>query len=700
MKTPIFDNRMVPVLWIGFPATQFRSAIESAFDGNLRFVSICDVQPLDFQGQPLVFVEACGRVEEVELDLEAIVYSSDESDRVLIVEDWEEAEGQGWRSRGYCEVLVGGDITERSLRQLHRSFHQVALWRLRAQEMELRYRLTLESAVHTLWLWDTDRDEIEYSRNWQLATREREKPHRGAPGEWLGRIHPNDATRLQYGLEELKGGLIKDYEQECLIRGDDGTYRWSMVRAVGAPGAKGSRVRYLAGSITDISDRKFADQRLKYAQLHDMLTGLPNQTFLLETMEGILDGQKAGAGGGRFALLVVDIDEFSRINDSLGHARADRVLIEVARRLTQFASENVMVARLGGDEFAFLMKRVEDTDALADFAIAVQRIVEEPCESEDGEIHLTAAVGIALGPGDYTAADQVLRDADNAANRAKASGRGGRETFSAEMHDRVTYQLRLEGDMRRAIEREEFHVHFQPVIEVSSEEVVGAEALVRWVHPLRGMIMPDDFIPLAEETGLIGPIGLRVLREACRRMAHWRRRRGDLLLSVNLSRWQLMQPGLAGQVREELDRTAMPASALYLEITETLLGQPTPVMEENFRGLRALGIRMALDDFGKGYSSLGYLKRFQFDYLKIDRQFVSGIEEGGRNLEIVRTIASLGHSLGLKLIAEGVETVEQRELLRELGVHYFQGFLYSKPLKALQLEELLEREGLGAPVAE
>lgn len=212
--------------------------------------------------------------------------------------------------------------------------------------------------------------------------------------------------------------------------------------------------------------------------------------------------------------------------------------------------------------------------------------------------------------------------------------------------------------------------------------------------------MPDDFIPLAEETGLIGPIGLRVLREACRRMAQWRRRRGDLLLSVNLSRWQLMQPGLAGQVREELDRTGMPASALYLEITETLLGQPTPVMEENFRGLRALGIRMALDDFGKGYSSLGYLKRFQFDYLKIDRHFVSGIEEGGRNLEIVRTIASLGHSLGLKLIAEGVETVEQRELLRELDVHYFQGFLYSKPLKALHLEELLEREGLGAPVAE
>jgi diguanylate cyclase (GGDEF)-like protein/PAS domain S-box-containing protein len=502
--------------------------------------------------------------------------------------------------------------------------------------------------------------------------------------------HPDDLGSL---LGEIRALLadqtsVNQSEQRYLHRA--GHYMWTLLSVSKVHNPDSGSVD-LIFQMQDITDRKQAEERLVHNAFHDVLTGLPNRALFKDHLRLAINRAKRSKDH-LYAVLFLDLDRFKVINDSLGHLIGDQLLVGIARRLESSLRPGDTVARLGGDEFTVLLEDLKGLSEVLEVANRLQNNLSSPFNLDGREVFTSVSIGIALSTIGYEHPDDVLRDADTAMYRAKMSGKARHEVFDRAMHARALNLLQMETDLRRAIERDELVLHYQPIITLDTGVISGFEALIRWCHPEKGFISPIDFIPIAEETGLIIPIGKWVLEEACRRVKDWEERfpeyRG-LQVSVNLSGRQFAQPDLCEMVKETLDRYGINPRSIKLEITESMMMENVEGAIKMLQQLRALGIELSMDDFGTGYSSLSYLRRFPISTLKIDRSFVSQMSDDNEAAEIVKTIIMLAKNLNMNVIAEGIETEKQRNQLYMLRCQYGQGYLFSRPLESSDATAIL-----------
>ncbi len=555
------------------------------------------------------------------------------------------------------------------------------------RESEERYALAAQGASDGLWDWDLRIGAIYFSPRWAAQVGAEVADLGDDPNAWIGRIHADDRKRALADISLHLEGQTPHLECEYRLRHDDGTFRWMLGRGLAVRDEKGRAYR-MAGSQTDITERRRAEEKLAHDALHDGLTGLPNRALFMDRVGQAMAFQRRRADY-RYACLLFDVDRFKTVNDSLGHFEGDRLLVEVARRLLACVRPGDTVARLGGDEFSVLLEDFTTDDEPGNVAARIHQQLEGSHDLGGTEVFASASAGIAAGNPSYSRPEEILRDAEIAMYRAKAKGRGRTETFQQSMHLKARALLQIETDLRRALERGELRLAYQPIVNLLTGEIAGCEALCTWTHPTRGKVPPSEFIPVAEETGLIVPLGAWVLREAClAARALGAPGRAPLGMAVNLSARQLV-PELLAQVRAALTESGLPPQQLRLEVTESVLmehaGPATPLLSQ----LKALHVKLLLDDFGTGYSSLGYLHDFRFDTLKIDRSFVARLGVG-KQTEIIHTIVSLARTLGMEVVAEGVETQAQALQLRALGVEFAQGFFFSRPVDVEAFERLLE----------
>ena len=482
------------------------------------------------------------------------------------------------------------------------------------------------------------------------------------------------------------GDFTQDFESCMLHRNGQRVYARVSVWPVEVDGK-----RHLTGTIIDITRQRDAEARLRFHANHDPLTGLPNRA-LFNRMLGERLAPDERRSKFSYAVLYLDLDGFKWVNDSLGHGAGDRLLLEISRRLEEELSHEVLIARYGGDEFTLLPEGPCDYERAVNVAKRVLALFERPFSIGGQQVFSAASLGIVLGRPDYDSPDQVLRDADNAMYRAKAAGKSGYVVFDEGMHDEARMRLQMETDFRLALERSEFLLHYQPIVALRDGSLVGAEALVRWKHPVRGLLQPAQFLPLAEETGLIVELDAWVLREACRQLARWRADRSDLqslVMNVNVDERQMGSAELTGEVCRLLQEHQLPASRLRLEVTEGVFRTGSSHARAQLEALKALGVGLAVDDFGTGYSSLEAFASSSFDALKVDQSFVRDVTINPRHRAIVKTIIGFATDLGLLLTTEGIETEDQRQLLLELGCEFGQGNLFAKALAPAEFERRL-----------
>lgn len=582
---------------------------------------------------------------------------------------------------GATDYLVKGTITsallERSIR--YAINHTRALVAL--QEREEQYNLVAQASNDGLWDWNLQTHQVYYSPRWAAIIGQGEATLQPSIQEWFDRIHPEDKERFRTDLRRHLRRETTAFECQYRMLHRDQSYRWVSSRGMAVFGPH-NRVVRMAGSHTDLTN---------HVALYDHLTGLPSRALFLDQLHRTLTRVNRQTNY-LFAVLFLDCDRFKVINDSLGHAIGDQLLIEVAKRLTAALRPGDVIARLGGDEFAILLENIAGQDQAEQVASRLNRELEKAFELQGHAVYISASIGIALNSDHSPQAENLLRDADNAMYRAKALGKSRYVVFEAAMRDRVQALLRVETDLRAAIANQEFQLYYQPIISLKTHEIVSLEALIRWQHPQRGLISPQEFIPVAEETGLILAIGQWVLEESCQQLWQWHQTLTEippLSISVNLSRKQFSQASLGRQIQSILSETGVSARHLKLEITETMIMENEVMVSELISQLRALGLQLQIDDFGTGYSSLSFLHNFPLDTLKIDRSFIEGLVTDTEKSEIVRTMITLAHNLGMTAIAEGVETQAQLQWLQQHHCDCVQGYLLSKPLSADQMQKAL-----------
>ena len=621
---------------------------------------------------------------------------------------------------GFRVTLI--DITERkqmeeSLRQARDELEIRVMERTaELKESEERYALAVRGANDGLWDWNFVTNEIYFSPRWKemLGIDQDDIPPQ--PAQWMERIHPDDVHQVKTAIFLHRQGASPHLEVEYRIRHSDGSYRWMLARGLAVFNGGGPPYR-MAGSQTDITERKRMEYQLIHDALYDQLTDLPNRVLFMDRLRLALDRARYYTQRGRaylFALLYIDLDRFKLVNDSFGHIVGDELLSAVSERLRETVHPGDTVARLGGDEFAILLDEIRDSSTPVRVANRIMERFRVPFAIPGTEVFVTASIGIALSSGRneyefsslvesigmlpaasrkvYERPEEILRDADTAMYRAKTRSTGSYEIFDVDMHARACQIMEKETDLRWALDRKEFHVCYQPIVSLKTGQIAGFEALLRWKHPTHGLIFPSEFISIAEETGLIVPIGLHVLDEACSQVRFWNDHflsNSPVFISVNVSAKQFLQKDFPNQIDKILENTGLHPRNLHLEITESVMMEN---LESAFRVLpvfKAMGIELGLDDFGTGYSSLSALHHFPIDSLKIDKSFIHGMSENADNLQIVSTIITLARSLEMTLVAEGVEEAHELAQLRALKCDYAQGFHFCRPLDPHDVESIL-----------
>ena len=550
------------------------------------------------------------------------------------------------------------------------------------RESEERYSLATLGANDGLWDWNLESKEIYYSPRWKSMLGYEEAQIGRSPDDWFKRMHPADRAGVEKKLAQHISGLSSHFESEYRILDASGTYRWMLCRGLALRNSSGEAHR-MAGSQTDITDRK----------VYNPLTGMPNRILLMDRLERslkrILRQQTCS-----FAVIALDVDGLKMINDSLGYVLADQLLVQVARRIQGCLSSQDTVAHCGNDDFVLLLEDIKDARNATIAAARVLREMEQPFQLDGQTVYVTATAGITLGTKDCARPEELLRDASTALHRAKAAGKGRCEIFDRDMRAAAVARLKLESDFRKALDRHEFRVHYQPIICLRTGRLTGFEALVRWQRPSE-MVFPGDFIALAESADLIVPLENFVLRTSCAQVAKWQSAQSpdDLLtLSVNLSAKHYSHPDLVKELKDILHSTGLAPGNLCLEITESVLMENTETITETLSGIQDLNVQVHMDDFGTGYSSLSYLHRFPIDTLKIDRSFVGNLGMSKETWKIVQAILQLAQNLGMDVIAEGIENLMQMRMLQSLGCQYGQGYYFSKPLDPREITSLLARQ--------
>jgi diguanylate cyclase (GGDEF)-like protein/PAS domain S-box-containing protein len=507
---------------------------------------------------------------------------------------------------------------------------------------------------------------------------------------WLDFLNEKDQRALSRSVWQPSAEPTGDrpaIHRECKFRDRADRQRDVLVTFAPIPGVGDAVV-----SFADISELKDAQRKIYHQAFHDTLTGLPNRTLFMEHL--VIAGRRAKRSESyRFAVLYLDIDRFKIINDSLGHAIGDGLLVAFAERLQKTLRDIDILGRFSGDEFVILLDDIAGRDYAERVAKRLQKELRAPFLIDGHEIFAPASLGIVLNTRAYDRPEDIIRDADTAMYHAKERGRAQFQIFDQRLHEKAARLLRVETDLRKAIQNDEFELHYQPIVAMDSGSVIGFEALIRWMHPTRGRIDPNDFIPVAEETGLIIPIGRWVLQEACRDLISWQRRiphHPPLFMSVNISSRQFLRPKLLEEILDVLKTCGLPPSQLKLEITETAIMENTEETLRLIHRLKDSGIQMVIDDFGTGYSSMSYLQQLPVKTLKVDRSFVSKMQRASdENKNIVETIISLAHKLKMNVVAEGVETLEQFSALSAMKCQLAQGYLFSKPLEKARINSLI-----------
>jgi diguanylate cyclase (GGDEF)-like protein/PAS domain S-box-containing protein len=551
------------------------------------------------------------------------------------------------------------------------------------RDSEERYAISVRGANDGLWDWDLRMGRIYESARWKAILGY--SPHEldETADTWFSLVHPEDVDRLARAVQAHIDGRSDHLECEHRVTHKDGSELWVLTRGVAMRDDEGTAYR-MAGSLTDITSRKKAEARLLHDAFHDKLTGLPNRALCMDRLAHTITRTRRSLSR-RFAVLFLDLDRFKLINDSLGHSFGDKLLRSFTTRVRALLRPSDTFARLGGDEFCILL---EDVQTLQDAEVVAARIlksVEDPFIIQGQHIFSSVSIGIVESHPRYQQPEEMLRDADLAMYRAKNMGKARHAVFDTKLHAQAVARLDLETAMRYTLNKEEFELYYQPIVCLSSGDLVGFESLIRWNCPDRGMVPPSRFIPVAEESGLIVPIGNWALKEAVGELSSWGplpAARNPVTVAVNLSPRQFLQPGLVECVRDILDTNGLDPSRLVLEITENAFIDYSSAARNTFAGLKKLGVHIHLDDFGTGFSSLSLLRQFPIDKLKIDRSFVLNMLHNKEDKEIVKAIVALGKSLDKGVIAEGIECAEQMDQLRSLGCEFGQGYYFARPDRA------------------
>ena len=575
------------------------------------------------------------------------------------------------------------------------------------RESQERYTLAIQGANDGLWDWDLRTNKVYFSPRWKNMLGYSDTEIGDQPSEWLNRIHPDDIDYVRVTLSAHIKGTSAHFESEHRIERKDKTYMWVLTRGFAVRNG-GNKAYRMAGSQTDITLRKRTEEQLIHDAFHDALTGLPNRALFIDRLGRALEHVKRHQGY-RFAIFFLDLDRFKVINDSLGHAFGDQVLVTVAQKLSNCLRPSDSIARMGGDEFVILLEELSQPSDIEIISSRIQNALQTSLEINGQKIAVSASIGIVLSDMEYHTAEDILRDADIAMYHAKMLGKATHAIFSPSMRKRAIIRMELENELRQVLECEErrkreLSVVFQPILSIQDNHITGFEALLRWNHPERGPIRPIEFIPVAEETDLIHFLGLWVLREACSQLRMWQDHVPPdlthplLSVNVNISGKQFSHPDLVENIKKILQETNVDPSCLSLEITESWLMEGKEPYQDTLDKIRRLGIKLQVDDFGRGYSSFRYLQSLPVTTLKIDQLFVQRLGVDSNNSEIVRSIVGLARSLGMSVVAEGVETEIQLRKLKELGCPLIQGFYISKPLNGMKAEQLLLKNWSTLPV--
>ncbi|MCU7807881.1 MAG: EAL domain-containing protein [Candidatus Thiodiazotropha sp. (ex Semelilucina semeliformis)] len=546
------------------------------------------------------------------------------------------------------------------------------------QTSERKIGKILESSLDGVWEWDIANDQLYLSPRWkaQIGFSDDELP--SSFRAWVSRLHPDERDGIIQKIEAYRAKPWGNWEEEYRLHHKDGSYKWILARATPTFDVK-DRLIKLTGVHIDITERVTAEGRAKFLAYHDWLTELPNRLLFNDRVDHAIN--RANRSGKRLCILFFDLDRFKNINDSLGHPAGDQVLKKVSQRLMKAVREGDTLARLGGDEFAVLLENVPRSHSIAVVAEKLLACFENPFEEEGHEFYLNASIGIAVYPRDGESTAELLKNADAAMYKAKNSGRGGFQFYTEELTHNAYQHITLESGLRQAVAKNQLLIHYQPKISLQTNRIVGVEALLRWRHPEAGLISPDEFIPMAEESGLIREIGEWVLEKACLDMKEWIEKKIDFgHIAVNLSGVQIQHEEFVDSVKRILESKQLDARFLELEITENVLMRDVEASAHYLQALRRLGVSISIDDFGTGYSSLAHLSRFPINKLKIDRSFINKVCKDSQSAEISRTIIGLGHTLDMQVVAEGIEQPEQLVFLKQEGCDEGQGFYISKPL--------------------